>query len=112
MRKIFFMCILMFGIISANETSERIREQAPEVRAAVLKANGEKQVVLDSMKISAEIKGNISTTTYELTFYNPNNRILEGEFEFPLLNGQTVVGYALDIDGKLPAQLSAVAEPS
>ena len=101
MRKIFFMCILIFGIISANETSERIREQTPEVRAAVLKVNGEKQVVLDSMKISAEIKGNISTTTYELTFYNPNNRILEGEFEFPLLNGQTVVGYALDIDGKM-----------
>ncbi|MCP1223822.1 VIT domain-containing protein [Sebaldella sp. S0638] len=101
MRKIFFMCILIFGIISANETSERIREQAPEVRAAVLKANGEKQVVLDSMKISAEIKDNISTTTYELTFYNPNNRILEGEFEFPLLNGQTVVGYALDINGKM-----------
>ena len=93
MKRIFFMVILIFGIISANETSE--------IRTAALKANGEKEIILNSMKISAVIKGNISTTTYELTFYNPNNRILEGEFEFPLLNGQTVVGYALDINGTM-----------
>ncbi len=101
MKKIFFMIILIFGIMSADEISERERVQMPETGTAVLKANGEKEIILDSMKISAEIKGNISTTTYELTFYNPNSRILEGEFEFPLLNGQTVIGYALDINGKM-----------
>ena len=92
MRKIFFIFILVFGIMSGNESV---------LEKIVLKANGEKEIILDTMKISAEIKGSISTTTYELTFYNPNNRILEGEFEFPLLSGQTVTGYALDINGKM-----------
>ncbi|WP_435308239.1 VIT domain-containing protein [Sebaldella termitidis] len=101
MKKIFFMIIFIFGLMSADEISPGEGIRMPETGTAVLKANGEKEIMLDSMKISAEIKGNISTTTYELTFYNPNNRILEGEFEFPLLNGQTVTGYALDINGKM-----------
>lgn len=101
MKKIFFMIIFIFGLMSADEISLGEGIRMPETGTAVLKANGEKEIMLDSMKISAEIKGNISTTTYELTFYNPNNRILEGEFEFPLLNGQTVTGYALDINGKM-----------
>ena len=101
MKKIFFIFVFIFGMISANEISNEKRAQASEITTPVLKVNSEKKIVLDSMEISAEIKGNISTTTYELTFYNPNNRILEGEFEFPLLNGQTVIGYALDINGKM-----------
>ena len=101
MKKIFFMIIFIFGLMSADEISTGEGVRMPETGTAVLKANGEKEIMLDSMKISAEIKGNISTTTYELTFYNPNSRILEGEFEFPLLNGQTVTGYALDINGKM-----------
>ena len=36
-----------------------------------------------------------------MTFYNPNNRVMEGEFEFPLAEGQQVSRFALDIDGKL-----------
>ena len=101
MKKIFFMIIFIFGLMSADEISTGEGVRMPETGTAVLKANGEKEIMLDSMKISAEIKRNISTTTYELTFYNPNSRILEGEFEFPLLNGQTVTGYALDINGKM-----------
>ena len=37
----------------------------------------------------------------EMTFYNPNDRAMEGAFEFPLSNGQEVSRFALDIDGKL-----------
>ena len=34
-------------------------------------------------------------------FRNPNARVLEGELQFPLLDGQQVIGFAMDIDGKL-----------
>lgn len=45
--------------------------------------------------------GQTAVTTMEMTFYNPNDRVMEGEFEFPLSNGQEVSRFALDIDGKL-----------
>ncbi|WP_325426413.1 VIT domain-containing protein, partial [Aquabacterium sp.] len=36
-----------------------------------------------------------------LEFHNPNPRVLEGELQFPLHEGQIVSGFALDIDGQL-----------
>ena len=66
-----------------------------------IKNPGEKAVVLDTMSVNVEINGDISVTTYDMTFYNPNNRILEGEFSFPLQENQKVTRYALDVNGKL-----------
>ena len=54
---------------------------------------------LDSLTIVTKITGNIAQTTYEMGFYNPNSRVLEGELKMPLLEGQSVVGYALEING-------------
>ncbi|MBR4004434.1 MAG: DUF2135 domain-containing protein, partial [Treponema sp.] len=48
-----------------------------------------------------EVAGNIATTTYDMVFTNSSSKILEGEFEFPLGQGQNVVGYALDINGRM-----------
>ncbi len=61
----------------------------------------EQPVVLQSVRIAAEIGAGLALTSVELTFYNPNRRVLEGELQFPLLDGQTVVGMAMEIDGKL-----------
>jgi tetratricopeptide (TPR) repeat protein len=58
-------------------------------------------VVLQAIRIETEISGSRALTTVEMTFYNPNARVLEGELQFPLLDGQQVSGFALDIDGKL-----------
>ena len=58
-------------------------------------------VVLQSIRIESEISGSRALTTVEMTFFNPNRRILEGELQFPLLDGQQISGFALDIDGKL-----------
>ncbi|MEQ1772496.1 MAG: VIT domain-containing protein [Burkholderiales bacterium] len=61
----------------------------------------ETPVVLQAIRIETEISGSRALTTVEMTFFNPNRRILEGELQFPLLDGQQVSGFALDIDGKL-----------
>ena len=45
--------------------------------------------------------GNIKSTTVEFMFENMTDRILEGEFEFSLDEGENVVGYALDVNGKM-----------
>ncbi|MBO4728526.1 MAG: DUF2135 domain-containing protein [Spirochaetaceae bacterium] len=60
-----------------------------------------KAIRLSNLSIDVAVTGNIATTTYDMIFTNSSNRILEGEFEFPLDNGQTVSRYALDINGKL-----------
>lgn len=68
-----------------------------------LEITGEKKhpVILQSAKFETKILGNLATTTATYTFYNPGNRILEGTLTFPLPDGVSVSGYALDINGKL-----------
>ena len=61
----------------------------------------ESPVLLQAVRIESEISGSRALTTVEMTFFNPNRRVLEGELQFPLLDGQQVVGFALDIGGQL-----------
>jgi hypothetical protein len=56
---------------------------------------------ISSLSVDVVVAANIATTTFDISFYNPNNKILEGEFEFPLLDGQHITRYALDINGAL-----------
>jgi tetratricopeptide (TPR) repeat protein len=63
--------------------------------------NPAEPVVIESAVVSTEVTGRLAVTTHDLVFANPNNRVLEGTFEFPLLDGQRVVRFALDINGAL-----------
>lgn len=58
-------------------------------------------VTVESATVSTEITGRMAVTTFDLVFRNPNGRVLEGKFEFPLLEGQSVVRFALDVGGRL-----------
>ena len=58
-------------------------------------------VTVESATIKTEVTGRIAVTTFDLVFRNPNSRGLEGAFEFPLLDGQSVVGFGLDINGRI-----------
>jgi Flp pilus assembly protein TadD len=64
-------------------------------------SQAEQPVVLRSVAIHTEIEGSLALTSVELRFFNPNRRPLEGELQFPLLDGQNIVGMAMDFDGKL-----------
>src|SRR6266542_6036811 len=64
--------------------------------------NGKKELMqLSALNINVCIVGNLATTTLDMTFMNHSNRVLEGELEFPLGEGQTISRYALDFNGKL-----------
>jgi hypothetical protein len=56
---------------------------------------------VDEVKIDITVIGNVATTIMEMNFHNDLDRILEGEFVFPLGEGQTVSSFALEIDGKM-----------
>lgn len=58
-------------------------------------------VIVESVAIKTEVTGRIAVTTFDLIFRNPNNRVLEGTFALPLLDGQTVVRFGLDLNGTL-----------
>jgi hypothetical protein len=56
---------------------------------------------ISMLDIKTVVAANIATTTFDISFYNPNDKILEGEFEFPLADGQHITRYALDMNGSL-----------
>ncbi|WP_434777059.1 VIT domain-containing protein [Neisseria sp. Ec49-e6-T10] len=58
-------------------------------------------IQLQSVKINGVIIGSVAKTQVEFTLYNPNAIDLEGQLQFPLIAGQTVNGFALDINGQL-----------
>jgi len=58
-------------------------------------------IQISALDIDIRVAANIAITTFDIIFYNPNERILEGELEFPLADGQTITRYALDMNGKL-----------
>lgn len=60
-------------------------------------------IQLRRLRLSTDISGGLAQTTVEMVFFNPNQRNLEGNLAFPLLDGQQISGFALDVDGKLRA---------
>jgi len=56
---------------------------------------------LQELRIGVKVVGHVATTTWDLTVYNPQDRVLEGELVFPLGEGQTVTRFAMDENGRL-----------
>jgi len=56
---------------------------------------------LEKLSISVQVIENLATTTMTMRFYNHTNRILEGELNFPLGEGQNISRFAMDIDGNM-----------
>jgi hypothetical protein len=61
----------------------------------------EAPVTVSTADVRTEITGRFAVTTFDLILENPNDRALEGTFKFPLLDGQSVIRFALDINGQL-----------
>lgn len=58
-------------------------------------------IELRRLDVQATIVGRTAATRIELELFNPNARVLEAQLQFPLAEGQSVTGFALDIDGEL-----------
>ncbi len=56
---------------------------------------------IQALKIDVQVVGALATTTWDMTIYNPQHRLLEGELVFPLGEGQTVSRFAMDVNGIL-----------
>ncbi|HPS31580.1 MAG TPA: VIT domain-containing protein, partial [bacterium] len=61
----------------------------------------EGDIKISSVSVDVKVISNIAVTTIEMNFYNPLPRVLEGEFSFPLAQGQSLSRFALEINGVL-----------
>lgn len=64
---------------------------------------GAEPIALKRLSVRAELSGGMSQTTVRMEFFNPNRRPLEGTLQFPLLDGQKITTFALDIEGAMRA---------
>ncbi len=85
---------LLFVILTSNILN-------PQIPILEKSKSGNNKVTIKSIDMQVKIVGNLSTTTSTIILENKGNRILEGKVVFPLPEGVTVSGYALDIKGKL-----------
>ncbi len=99
--KLFYIA----GIILFLFTFQGKAQDDNTVLSPILRITGEsnklKEIHLDNLKINVNVVGNLTTTTFEMQFYNPNNRVMEGELVFPLQDGATVSRFAMDVNGKI-----------
>ena len=86
--------------IFSRDSEERVAPM-PMSMPRIIVSPDRKPISLQDLKVDIEVIGNIAMTTYEMTFHNPNQVVMEGEFVLPLAGNQNVSAVALDINGKM-----------
>jgi len=74
---------------------------APPISPVLRVTGASVPVEIRRVQVDAHVAGLTVQTRIELEVFNPTARVLEGELQFPLQAGQSVTGFALDIDGEL-----------
>ncbi|WP_229217541.1 VIT domain-containing protein [Massilia forsythiae] len=101
MPRILATLLLGACILCAPALAQSARRATPPPRPLLLAPDARTPIQLQQAGLAVDIGGGMAATTIELTFYNPNERVLEGELQFPLAPGQRVTGFALDLDGAM-----------
>ena len=73
-----FKQLLAFAFLSAAGLSGA-HAQVGSTRPLIETIKGEQAIELQGLKIQSDISGSLAETTVRMTFYNPNNRALEGK---------------------------------
>lgn len=94
MRILFFSSLAM-GYTACAQTIENPRIKGrpgivPIMKVTYLQKNETNPMKIDELKIDIKVLGHIAMTTMEFSYFNTNSRVMEGEFNFPLAEGQTV----------------------
>lgn len=91
---------VLFYLIASSAFLEAA-VSSPSVQMTIQK--GEQPIQLQRLTFNTDISGSMAQTRVSMVFFNPNKRNLEGELQFPLLEGQEIIAFALDIDGVMRA---------
>ena len=96
MRALRMACLAVFlgSVAGAQEVPPALFVDAASAGAA-----GPASLAISRVDVEARVFGSIAETRLTLTFANPHDRALAGDLYFPLPEGATVSGYALDVEG-------------
>ncbi|HKW82331.1 MAG TPA: VIT domain-containing protein, partial [Burkholderiaceae bacterium] len=101
MRLLICTALALLAGIAPGARSQTTLDPNTNVRPIrIVSAEAREAIRLERVDVRTEIVGRHAQTRIELTLRNPNDRVLEGELQFPLADGQTLTGFALDIDGE------------
>lgn len=102
-KRIGWISMLLWGTCALAQPmdQEDLIRIMPPPPAPVLKVEAEKPIELRSLDVRVRIRGLQAETTQTMVFHNPNVRQLAGDLQFPLPDGATVSGYALDVQGRM-----------
>jgi tetratricopeptide (TPR) repeat protein len=90
------LCLVLFSALASGVLAQSVPP------ALMVEENGKAQPLgLAKLDVQVQIHGYVAQTTTTMTFSNPYPRVLEGDLYFPLPEGATISGYALDINGRL-----------
>ena len=102
---VFARCctVLLLALASWPALPQASRRPAPPMTSTplLIAPAAEQPVQLRHARIEGEVQAGIAQTRITLEFHNPNQRVLEGELQFPLGDGQQISGFALDINGEM-----------
>jgi Ca-activated chloride channel family protein len=97
-----FLALLGVGFHSAAVAQVSQAISVPVLRPLVQVRQAEQPVRLSKAEVRVQVSGGLAVTRVHLSLHNPNRRDLEGELQFPLRDGQTVTGFALEsLDGQM-----------
>jgi tetratricopeptide (TPR) repeat protein len=95
MKKALVTLALLFVLVSA------LPAQTVPPALMVKKEGVSVPLGLSKLRTEVRIIGSVAETTTTMTFANPSARVMEGDLYFPLPEGATISGYALDIGGTM-----------
>ncbi len=91
---------LCFSQVDIEKNKANGKLSSPSL--TVINEKNEKQSLqISKLLIDIKIVGKLAVTTIDITFRNNLDRILEGELDFPLSDGQSVSRFAMELNGKL-----------
>ncbi len=86
---------------SPEPPREDVAPRPPALLAQVTPDRPSEPLAVTRLAVDVSITGFLARTRTTLTFRNDTGRVLEGELVFPLPEGASVSGYALDLGGQL-----------
>lgn len=97
--QVFFLFSLLFTRFSCESPTQAKRFPVILVQDQI--RNQYVPVKMSQLKIHVQVVANLATTTWEMQFFNDSEQVLEGQFYFPLGEGQTVSRFAMTVNNTL-----------
>lgn len=96
----FIILLPLLGTLIANVA---MAEQGYTIGMTTRGDKTTEPIVAQRVTVESLVVGGLATTRFDIDFYNPNDRTLEGTFTLPLAPGWRLGQFELDINGKLRA---------